>query len=549
MDWKNVTIGQALRRTAERFPQRTALIGMDECISFTDLDRDVDRLAAGLVALGVGRGDTVALWMTNCPKWVAIWAAVARIGGVLVPINTRFKVEEAQYVLKQSEAKVLFVMDRYWSIDYLDMLAKIAPELAQQKPSGLKLGALPSLRSIVVWNDCTAEGTIGLPKLRAMGEDVDKLAAAEKMVEPTDPVIIVYTSGTTGYPKGAVHSHVILRNVANMIRELHIEPGDVLLGHMPFYHVAGAFGALLPTLMLGATLVTMAHWEPEEALRLIERERITYIGGIPTHFIDLIDAIRHRPRDTTSLKSAWIGGATVTEEVARAALTELKLDSLQAVYGMTETTLTTTLSGFDARMEVVCENKGKPVGEFDVKVCDPKTGVPRAVGDIGEVWVRGHVVMLGYYKNPEATAEVMTTDGWFKTGDLGAFDEDGYLKITGRAKEMFIVGGSNTYPAEIERLIQTHCAVKQAIVVGVPDRRLGEVGYAFVQQHDSVSISEIALKEHCRTTMADYKVPRYFEFVDDFPRTTTGKLQRFVLAERARKTVAAAAPSQEESYR
>jgi fatty-acyl-CoA synthase len=308
MDWKNVTIGQALRQTAERFPERIALVAENERISFADLDREVDSLAAGLLALGIGRGDTLALWMTNCPTWVAIWAAVARIGAVLVPINTRFKVEEAQYVLKQSEAKVLFMMDRYWSIDYLEMLGEMAPDLARQTRGAMQLTDLPALRAVVVWNNSAPRGAITLSEMRGIGRSPSELVVAEGQVKANDPVIIVYTSGTTGYPKGAVHSHVALRNSANIARELRVEPGDVLLGHMPFYHVAGAFAALLPALMLGGTLVTMAHWEPDEALRLIEAERVTYIGGIPTHFIDLIDAIRRRPRDTSTLASRFHGG-------------------------------------------------------------------------------------------------------------------------------------------------------------------------------------------------------------------------------------------------
>jgi len=536
MDWNGWTIGAALRATASRHGGQPALVGMGERLTFAELDSDVDRIAAGLLALGVRRGDTVALWMANVPGWVAIWAAVARIGAVLVPLNTRFKASEAAYVLRQSEAKVLIMMDRFWTIDYLGLLAEIAPDLAGQAGGRVDLEDLPHLRTVVVWNDAAPEFALSLAKLKALG-DPATLAAAEAEVAPDDPSIIVYTSGTTGYPKGAVHSHVVLRNAANIARWHHIEPGDVLLGHMPFYHVAGAFSALLPALMLGCCLVTMAHWEPVEALRLIEAERISYISGIPTHFIDLVEAVRREPHDTSCLKSAWIGGAAVTPGIVQAVLGELQLDALQAVYGMTETTSSTTLSGFDASVDIVCENKGRPIGDFEVSVRDTHNGAERAVGEAGEVWIRGHIVMLGYYKDPEATAKVMTPDGWFKTGDLGVFDADGYLQITGRAKEMFIVGGSNAYPAEIERLIQGHPAVKQAVVVGVPHARLGEVGYAFVELQPDALLSQGELIEHCRAAMADYKVPRHISFVTEFPRTSTGKLQRFVLADEARLTV------------
>jgi fatty-acyl-CoA synthase len=350
----------------------------------------------------------------------------------------------------------------------------------------------------------------------------------------SDPVIIVYTSGTTGHPKGAVHGHIVMRNAAKVARVMHIEPGDVILGHMPFYHVAGAFTEVIPTVLLGCTLVTLPHWIPDEALETIERERVTIFGGIPTHFIDCLDAIRRHPRDVSCLKSAWIGGAPVTPDVAMAAKQELGLQALQAVYGMTETTAATVFSEYDAPLDVLCDNKGRPIGEFEVAVCDPVSGHPLPTGEVGEVRVRGHLVMQGYYRNPQATAEAITPDGWFRSGDLGVIDEQGYLKITGRLKEMFIVGGSNAYPAEIERLIQSLPEVKQAVVVGVPDRRLGEVGFAFVQLHDGQSMSREALVAACRAAMADYKVPRHVRFVDDFPRTTTGKIQRFVLQQQAR---------------
>jgi fatty-acyl-CoA synthase len=464
--------------------------------------------------------------------------ACTRLGAVLVPINTRFKPDEVEYILSQSDAHVLIAMDRYWDIDYLGMIRAMVPELDAATPGSLTSARFPELRAVVLWGELESPGTTHLAALRRAG--AARMAAGDTLapVDADDPVIIVYTSGTTGHPKGAMHGHIVMRNAANIARVMHIEPGDVLLGHMPLYHVAGAFTACIPTVLLGCTLVTMPQWSPDEALEVIERERVTIFGGIPTHFIDCLDAIRRRPRDVSCLKSAWIGGAPVTPDVAMASKTELGLRALQAVYGMTETTAATVFSEFDAPLEVLCDNKGRPIGDFEVIVADPIQGHPLPVGAVGEVRVRGHIVMKGYYRNPKATAEVITADGWFRTGDLGVFDEAGYLKITGRLKEMFIVGGSNAYPAEIERLLQGIGEVKQAVVVGVPHHRLGEVGYAFVQLHEGATLSAEALVALARPMMADYKVPRHVSFVDEFPRTTTGKIQRFVLQKQARERLA-----------
>jgi len=532
-DWSRVAIGETLRARAKTWPDKVAIRGEGQSFTFAQADRRVDEMALGLGSIGVGRGDQVAIWMTNCPSWVLCWWACVRLGATAVAVNTRFKPDEVEYILHQSNAKVLIMMERYWNIDYSGMIQAMVPELAVSGDGELQSSKLPDLRAVVLWNDAKAPGTRCLDDITAAGRKALASGYALPAEHPEDPVIIVYTSGTTGHPKGAMHNHVLLRNCVNMAREMHVETDDVVLGHMPFYHVAGAFAAISLALLKGCRLVTLAHWIPEEALDVIEQEGVTIFGGIPTHFIDCIDTLDRNPR-AIRMKSAWIGGATVTPAVAQAALDCLGLEAIQAVYGMTETTAMTTLSEFDAPMEVFCENKGKPVGEFEVKVCDAETGEVRLPNVDGEVWVRGHLVMMGYYRNQAATEEVMTGDGWFKTGDIGVVDEEGYLQITGRLKEMFIVGGSNTYPAEIERVIQTFPAAKQAVVVGVPDRRLGEVGFAFVELHEGQSATTSKLLEFCRCEMADYKVPRYVEFVTEFPRTSTGKLQKYLLADRAR---------------
>ena len=525
--WTPITFGAALKRAVARAPTRDFIVegdGARRRISYQAFDADVDNLAAGLLALGLGRGDRLALWMTNTPEWLLVWLAAARIGVAVAPINTRYKSQEAEYILRQSGAKALVAMDRYWDFDYAAMIREMDPDL-------------PALQRLIFWDDDAAKPAHSLASVMTTGQAASAgLAAAAATVTPDDPLIIVYTSGTTGQPKGAVHSHVTLQNAQNVVRCMHIEPGDVFLGHMPFYHVAGAIGAVEPAVLTAGTVVTMAQWDPATALRLIADEQVNIMGGIPTHFIDLIEQKRVDPVDTACLKSAWIGGADVSPTVAQAAFDLLGLDALMAVYGMTETSAMTTLSRFEDPIEVTCDNRGIPVGDFDVRVVDLHTRAPLPVAEDGEVEVRGHLVMLEYFNAPEATAAAIDGDGWFKTGDLGRFDADGYLKITGRAKEMFIVGGSNAYPAEIEATLQAHPAVKQAVVVGVPHPRLGEVGHAFVELETGKAANEADIVAWAKQRLADYKVPRRITFVDDFPRTSTGKLQRFLLTEQAQNS-------------
>ncbi|MCU1667140.1 MAG: AMP-binding protein [Blastococcus sp.] len=527
-----------LRAAGQRYPDRPFVVDGDRRLTFAEADARVDVLASALLARGVGHGDPVALWLPNGVEWLLVALASFRIGAVLVPLNTRYKRAEAEQVLRASRATVLVLTDHRWNVDYYGAACEIVPELGGSTPGALDSAALPHLRHVVAAAAAgPLPGTTALDDLLAEPADLDAVSAAEAAVRTDDTVLVVYTSGTTGLPKGAMHSHVLIRNVRNIAREMHIEDGDRVLGHMPLYHIAGFCTAFVPALLQACTYYSAPQWEPDAAAALIEAERVSIFGGIPTHFIDLADSLERTPRDTSCLKSAWIGGANVSPAVAARAKEVLQLDALIAVYGMTETTSTTVMSKFEDPIELVCENKGLPVGDFEVAVFDPETGLARPQGQTGEVRVRGHIVTQGYYHAPEATAAAITEDGWFKTGDLGVFDERGYLKIVGRLKDMFIVGGTNAYPAEIEKHLEALPGVRQAVVVGVPHARLGEVGYAFVQSTDDTAPSTDDLLAACKKTLADYKVPRYVEFVDTFPMTSTGKLERHRLAAQAAASV------------
>lgn len=528
--WEPITIAQQLDRTAVQHPGRDALVDGDQRLTWEQTRAAARAGARALLAAGIGRGDHVAVWVPNRAEWVVLWLATAYVGAVLVPVNTRYKAEEVGYILRQSDARLFVMVDKFLEIDYLAMLRRLCPRIADgDAPNPVDL---PELQQVVVIGDAPP-GTQPFPAFLEAGAAVSEaeLDAAAAAADAEDPTIIVYTSGTTGHPKGAVHSHRVLRNEHAIAEALEIDADSRVMNHMPFFHVAGAMTGILPSVITGAAMVLMDRWDPTHALELIQRERVTVFSGIPTHFIDLLAHPRLEEYDTSSLRSGWIGGANNPREVVEGAIERLGLAGLLPVYGMTETTSITTIPRMDDPRAVILSGRGAPVSDFELKVVDPASGEELGPGLEGEVCVRGHLVMQGYYRDPESTAAVIDPHGWFHTGDLGDLDERGYLSITGRKSDMFIVGGSNAYPVEIEMALFEHPAVTQAYVVGVPDERLGEVGFAFIQR--SRPLSEHEIVEFCRARLADYKVPRFVRFVDEWPLTATGKIQRFRLRELA----------------
>lgn len=529
--WSPITIAQLLERTADTYGGREAIICGSRRLTWRDARSAARKLAGGLHEQGVTRGDRLAVWVPNRLEWVLMWLAASYIGAVIVPVNTRYKPEEAGYIIRQSEAKALVAVESFLGIDYLEMLSRLFPQLgAAASPNEAEF---PDLERIFVIGDAPT-GTQSFDRLIAAGEDVggeviDRLAAA---VDPEDPTIIVYTSGTTGHPKGAVHSHRVLRNEHSIAERMAIDSDSRVMNHMPFFHVAGAFTGLLPPLITGGAAILMDRWEPREALEIIQREGATVFSGIPTHFIDLLNHPELEKFDTSSLQTGWIGGANNPPEVIEGIIDRLGMNGILPVYGMTETTSITTIPKLEDPPAVIHSGKGLPVSDFELCVVGPD-GDALPPGEEGEVCVRGHLLMKGYYRMPDATAAVIDSAGWFHTGDLGVLDAGGYLSITGRKSDMFIVGGSNAYPAEIEIALMEHPAIKQAYVVGVADPRLGEVGFAFVEAVAGEAIDETTVVGFCRARLADYKVPRAVEIVRDWPLTATGKIQRFALREMA----------------
>jgi fatty-acyl-CoA synthase len=523
--WEPITIAEQLERTAQRHGDRTALIAGELRMTWRETRDAARRVARAMAAAGVRRGDNVGIWLPNQVEWVLGWFATAYLGAAVICVNTRYRSEEIAYILGRADVSLLLMRDRFLQLDNAATLA------------AMDRSQLPGLHTVVALGDAPPH-TLPYGRFLAGAETVEEAEIDRRAAEVTyeQPSIVVFTSGTTGHPKGAVHSHTILRNECAITEWMDIGPESRILGHMPWFHVAGSMSGILPALISGGALVTMEQWNPTAALELIARERVSVFSGIPTHFIDLLDHPDLARYDTSSLASGWIGGASNPPRVIDGAVDVLGVRMLLPVYGMTETTSVTTFPRPDDPRDVVRSGAGVPVSDFEVMVSDPD-GAELPAGVEGEIRVRGHVVMQGYYGDPEATARAIDAEGWFRTGDLGVLDEKGYLSITGRTTDMFIVGGSNAYPAEIEASLGRHPEIAQVYVVGVPDRRLGEVGFAFVQRRSGSTLDGDGVRAYGREHLADFKVPRHVEFVDGWPLTATGKIERFRLSGRAREHV------------
>ena len=517
-----LTVGAALRRTAQRHPGNFYWKGEGPRTTFRDFDAAADRLASAFLALGLGRGDHIALWLPNAFEWALSFYAAARIGAVVVPINTRYTEPEAAYIVRQSDAKLVILQRRLWNRDYGAMLERMRQDA-------------PELRH-VVWIHESFEALAAHPVDRAA------LLAAEAKVTPRDALLICYTSGTTGKPKGAMHDHRVIKQSTRVGLSLCLAPGGAILGHMPLYHVAGLYMALIPAMTLGAGFINLQQWDAGKALALMEAEEATCFGGIPTHFVDLVNDPLLPQRNLRRLKAAWIGGSPVMQATYDRYQAALGLDHLLSTYGMTENTISTSFNRLDDPRSACSENRAPILCPGEVRVVDPATGTPLAAGAVGEVWCRGETVMMGYYKDPEATAAAITPEGWLRTGDLGVLDAEGFLKITGRLKEMFKSGGTNVYPVEIEQHLARHPAVRMAAVIGVPDERLSEVGFAFVEVNEGASFTPEDMRAHCKGVLADYKIPKHLAVVPALPRTSTGKIQKSELKGLAGQRAAARAP-------
>jgi len=532
--WTKKTLGKVLEEIAGKYPNQGALIFKDQKISYRVLLEKVRELAKGFLALGIGKNDKVSIWSGNCPEWICTQLATALIGAVLVPVNTRFRTSELEYILGQSDSSTLILMDSFLNIDFAAMLREVCPEMDKAMPGRLQSARLPMLKNIIFLGDKQVPGAFSFSEIVKQGGSTpdENLRSSMARVQPDDVIMFQYTSGTTAFPKGVMLTHDgVIRDGFCLGERQTLTAEDLLFCPLPFFHVGGAVISALSVLTHGACLAFLETYDPLESLKMVHQERCTAMNGIETHFLMMYQHPDFSRYDVSSLKKGWAIGPA---EVVRSVYQKMGLTKVLNVYGTSETSPNVTTTFVDDPLELRMAFHGLPHAETEVRIVDPSTGETLPDGREGEICVRGWNVMKGYYKKPEETAKTIDSRGWLHTGDLGLIDpKTRYLKFTGRSKDMLRVGGENVSAMEVESFLLTHPKVKQAQVIGVPDPRLTEVGMAFLELKEGMSATEEEILAFCKKKIAGFKIPRYVTFVKEFPLTGSGKIQKFKLKEQA----------------
>ncbi|WP_354381894.1 FadD3 family acyl-CoA ligase [Streptomyces sp. PvR034] len=516
------TVAGLVRDAAERFGAREAVVDGRVRISYAQLGERVERAAAACIATGLEPGDRVAIWAPNTLEWIVSALGAVSAGAVLVPLNTRFKGAEAAYVLQRSRARMLFVTGTFLGTSYVASLRRAAAEGPGRGP----LPGLAHLEQVVVLADDAPASFRTWKDFLAGGDAVtaDTVRARAEAVRPDAPSDIIFTSGTTGSPKGAVITHAQTLRCYQVWSELAgLREGDRYLIVNPFFHTFGYKAGIIACLMRGATMVPQPVFNVDTVLANVAAERISVLPGPPTLHQSILDHPSRDHHDLSALRLVVTGAAVVPLRLVERLRGELRIATVLTAYGLSEASGIVTMCRRGDPAETIASTSGRPIPGTEVMIADAD-GRSRAVGEAGEVWVRGHHVMRGYFEDPEETARAITPEGWLRTGDVGVRDAAGNLRITDRIKDMFIVGGFNAYPAEIEQLIGLHPDIADVAVIGVPDPRLGEVGRAYAVRRPGSTLTADDLIAWSRREMANYKVPRSVEFVADLPRNASGKV-------------------------
>ncbi|MFO7534606.1 MAG: AMP-binding protein [Kiritimatiellia bacterium] len=536
---RELTLGQILDETVARYPDNDAVVYADRDyrLSWREFSAEVDRLAKGLMALGVRKNEKVAIWAGNVPHWVALQFATARIGAILLTINTNYRTRELDYVLKQSDAENLFIIDRLRDNDFLASVNELVPELKCMPRDRLRPAAYPRLRRLFFLGPEKHRGFYAMPELLALAATVSDAdyRARQARLSCHDVVNMQYTSGTTGFPKGVMLTHYNIGNNGWWIgKNQNLSGRDRVCIPVPLFHCFGCVLGVMACVSHGATMVILEKYEPVTAMAAVEKEKCTGLYGVPTMFIAILE---HPLRDKfvfSSLRTGIMAGSPCPVKSMRQCVDILHMNEVTICYGLTENSPVMTQTRYDEpSLEKKCSTVGRAMPGIEVAVFDPDTGQRCKAGEPGEVRCRGYSVMKGYYKMPEETALAIDAEGWLRSGDVGFEDADGYFAITGRIKDMIIRGGENIYPKEIEDFIHHIPGVRDVQVVGVPSKKYGEQPGAFVILKEGVSMTETDVQDFCRNRISWHKIPKYVAFTAAYPQTASGKIQKYKLREEA----------------
>ncbi|MFQ2268356.1 AMP-binding protein [Aeromonas hydrophila] len=530
------TIGAYLQQVAERFPDRPAVVVRHQQIrwNYREYLTQIDRLALGLLALGIRPGERVGIWSPNNIEWCLVQFATARIGAIMVCINPAYRSYELAFAINNVGCRALICASAFKGCDYLAMLGELAPELEHCPPGHLASSRLPSLEMVIRLGEEQSAGMLNFPEVLALGDQQEPawLARVAATLKPDDAINIQFTSGTTGNPKGATLSHSnILNNGRQVAQGMAFSEQDRLCIPVPLYHCFGMVLGNLASISVGACALFPAEaFDPAATLRMVSEERCTALHGVPTMFIAELELTEFDQFDLSSLRTGIMAGAICPEPLMRKVQTLMHMTEVTIAYGQTECSPINHMTAIDAPLDKRVTTVGRAIGHTEIKLVDP-SGEIVAIGERGEICCRSNGVMQGYWQDPVKTAETIDQEGWLHSGDIGIMDEEGYVRIVGRSKELIIRGGENIYPREIEERLYDHPAVQDAAVFGVDSERYGEEVCAWVKLRPRQEASEEELKQFLAARIAYFKVPRYIRFVEEYPMTVTGKLQKFRMRE------------------
>lgn len=527
----NITVGQLLEQTAQKYPTHQAVkyIEMEFDKTYYELNTKVDRIAKGLLGMGFKKGDHIAVWATNYPQWLVLLFATAKIGVVLVTVNTNYKETELEFLLKQSDSKGLFICDGLKDIDCEKTIYCVCPELKTCKKGQLDSKTLPYLKYIVSF-DNWYDGMYNWNEIEDFGVLIsdEEYQDIKNSVQPDDVVNMQYTSGTTGFPKGVMLTHKNIVNNGLSIGDcMNFTKDDRLCIPVPFFHCFGLVLAIMACVTHGTTMIPLLWYTPMKVMHAIEYEKCTAVHGVPTMFIGMLEHRDFKRYDFSSLRTGIMAGSPCPIKVMQDVIDKMHMNEITIAYGQTEASPVCTQTTVNDSVERRVQTVGRTLPFMETKVVDPETGEEVPVNTSGEFCVRGYNVMKGYYKLEKETAQAIDKDGWLHSGDMASVDEDGYYRITGRIKDMIIRGGENLFPKEIEDMIYTHPAVSDVQIVAVPDSKYGEEGCAFVILKKGCTATEKDIQKFVMDNMARHKVPKYVIFTDKFPLTASGKIQKF----------------------